>query len=305
MTCAVEGTVKLPKSVDAVDGEYQYTFVADDQCRLSAIVLVAPVDRPDRFWSAVVPPSGDEVATITIEMDDDLTSAMKSRLQALESHLAFRLPIERIRWDSAHFEVLSETPEERRRQPALSIQVDLASARRDDVEATDRQLRVAVGACTRFPDLTPYLAFIREGNNDFFRFRFINAFYNFYFVLEGLFSGGRWRNHEVASAFVQSESFPKIVEACLRFMREERMLLYERLLTEIGSTTASPTVEDVATFLVKQRGALHHFSNPTAERSPTPFAHDLVAPACHLIRCLAVRAVTEQMVNVIRREGVA
>jgi len=93
------------------------------------------------------------------------------------------------------------------------------------------------------------MAFVREATNEFFAFRYINAFYGYYFVLEGLYSAGRWRNHEVAQAFASSPPFAKSVEWCLKFLRQERGPIFAQLLGDMGIATPLPSVEEVARYL--------------------------------------------------------
>ena len=49
--------------------------------------------------------------------------------------------------------------------------------------------------------LTTIESFWREGENEMFAGRFINAFYNFYFVLEGLYGNRKWRNDDLEAEF--------------------------------------------------------------------------------------------------------
>lgn len=302
MKCAVEGTVKLPGTVEfTVAGDLQYMFVADQDRSLREIILISPVSSPEKFTSSYSPPADGNIGQIEIEMDDQLVETMRGRLQALESHLAFRLPVSKIRWDSAHFELVFESEEESIGHVVLSLQVDRASAIRDTAEASVHSLGASIEACARFATLTTLLAFIREGNNEFVTFRFINAFYNFYFVLEGLYGGGARRNLE--RIFVRSPAFVRAVASALEVLERGKPKAYRKVLLEIAQPGQRPDVANVAKFLVKQRGRLHHFGNRGRPDEPTPFSHDRFESSCTLARAVAICAVTEEMAEITRRDG--
>ena len=211
--------------------------------------------------------------------------------------MAFRLPLERLRWDSARFTLLFESEAEREGHGVPSIQVDPASAHRSLVEATVRDLAVSINACDRFAALTTPLAFIREGNNEYHTFRFINAFYNYYFVLEGLYGRGAWRNVEVERAFASSPVFQRAATATLLHLQRERPKAHSRILALSKPVAAAPTPLEVARCIVTQRGTLHHFANRGDSNDPTPFAHARFEPACELVRSVAILAVTQEMIE--------
>jgi hypothetical protein len=54
-------------------------------------------------------------------------------------------------------------------------------------------------------DLSETMAFCREGISDINTFRYITAFFSFYFVIEGLYANGKWRLNEVTAEYLKSD----------------------------------------------------------------------------------------------------
>ena len=70
------------------------------------------------------------------------------------------------------------------------------------------------------------------------RFEFLDAFYNFYFIIEDCFSGGKTSEKEVLKEFGKSEEFQKILESTHRIFlenkRKEHLLTLESLMSKEG-----------------------------------------------------------------------
>lgn len=73
----------------------------------------------------------------------------------------------------------------------------------------------------KFSSLINPLAFFREGVNDFKTFRYINSFFNFYFVLEGLYGNGKTKNKDVAREFADSIEFNNIIISEIERLKQE------------------------------------------------------------------------------------
>lgn len=218
--CSVEGFVDLKEPVQISLDTLEYHFLPNSEGHLDIVAIIAPIERPDRFVSSVRPPRDGSVATITFRMDDELIARVNAAFQALESHLAFRQPIKRLRWDSARYSLIFENESERASHGVHGVRVD----RRNPVRRRSRVGRIELGkavvATRRFAGLTLPLAFLREGQNDFLDFEYISAFYNFYFVLEGLYGCSRWRGADVQRAFSSSVNFQRAVTTPSRKLKQ-------------------------------------------------------------------------------------
>lgn len=129
------------------------------------------------------------------------------------------------------------------------------------------QLMELFVARQKFDHLKIPLAFIREGRNDLEAERNINAFFSFYFFLEGLYGNGKWRSRAVKAEFKKSRHVRDAATAVMSHFDEpefEQHLLNLREFLEADGLEY--TVDGVIDLLVNLRGNLHHFSvsNSTA-----------------------------------------
>src|SRR5207237_1231045 len=135
---------------------------------------------------------------MTIGGDRVVFDGLISALQRLESHVSYMTvhALRSVRWDRPTEVWQAETPEEE-----LLIQVN--HVRLEEYDETHRA-RVApeilAGMTERaevLNELTVLKALWREGANEFLARRYIQAFYDFYFILEGRYAKGRSSESQV------------------------------------------------------------------------------------------------------------
>lgn len=114
--------------------------------------------------------------------------------------------------------------------------------------------------------------FYRRGAEDIYRERYIEAIYDFYFVLEYLWGNGKFRKREVVSQFMAS---PQAV-ASVEFARNNppaAVASHKSDLELYRSSYYEKTIEEIFEQIVDLRGFLHHQSstrnknwNPNTDR---------------------------------------
>ncbi len=101
------------------------------------------------------------------------------------------------------------------------------------------------------------LSFYRRGCNDIKQEEYIEAIYDFYFVLESAYANGKNKNYAVEKEFLKSEKLRKHIESLrddqelARFLESEEGAKYKGLLN-------GKSVEELIEFIVNTRGFLHH-----------------------------------------------
>lgn len=109
------------------------------------------------------------------------------------------------------------------------------------------------------------LSFFREGRTGFGQGRYINAFFNFYFFIEGLYAGGRSSEAEVMRKYLSSTQLTN--SAALTLQRFESMtdpiggrhaLNLQVFLDELGFEWDA---EGLLRLTVRMRNRLHHYSH--------------------------------------------
>ena len=136
--------------------------------------------------------------------------------------------------------------------------------------------------------LTVIESFWREGQNDWLAGKFINGFFNFYFVLEGLYGNRNTQTRLVQKAFKISPELIANIDAFLAEDHPDEALTQLIKMFEVGNRL--PTPEEVIDMLVSTRGKLHHFQNNPNRPQGSPLTHDDYHGICYLALCLAHKA---------------
>jgi len=110
--------------------------------------------------------------------------------------------------------------------------------------------------------LAPYevpLEFYRRGADDRFREQYVEAIFNFFFVLEYLFGEGQFRTaHLVKNFLASSKLLAGLAEARSQFLGAVRS---EDVAKRFRKKYCDPTDEEVVQTIVELRGKLHHQSS--------------------------------------------
>lgn len=101
------------------------------------------------------------------------------------------------------------------------------------------------------------LSFYRRGCNDINQEEYIEAIYDFYFVLESAYANGKNKNYAVEKEFLKSDKLREHIESVRddqqlgKFLKPEDKAKYRGLLN-------GKSVEELIQFIVNTRGFLHH-----------------------------------------------
>ncbi len=127
------------------------------------------------------------------------------------------------------------------------------------------------GDLTKIWRLEIPLAFFREGRNEFLERRYINAFQDFYFVIEGLFGEGKTKN--VEDAMKASKDLREYCEIVLQSVSRDQEF-ESRVVPLFASLKVKLDVDGLIDFIVKYRHRLHHFWVDKREWYGNPFNHE-------------------------------
>jgi hypothetical protein len=192
-------------------------------------------------------------------------------LQHIESLGSFWLGVRRIDWRTAEE---GWEPEDEQERKSLGLRTFRRSSKYpvEPQPVIQGMLAEIVQSHERLAHLTIPMAFYREGNNAFLGHQYVNAFYNFYFLLEDLYAEGKVSNKEVSKRFKNSPQLRQAVEEALQHLAEPANARHLRRIQEhLSHDNLSLSVDGVLDLIVKMRGDLHHFS----QRSTRPKGHPL------------------------------
>lgn len=301
--CEVSSNALIDSPVTVTRGTRTYTFLPSARGSIGRIQILAPADRPERFRSELIPTPGQTADwQMTLNTDEDLLDSIERDFQELEGHMALFLGLTRIRWSEMKWELVFDAPEERTATQVFGFQ-ERRRHREPPVQVEKKGLEDLVSNIGAHPTLVAPLAFLREGNSDFASFRFINAFFNFYFVLEGLFGNGKTKNPAVEKAFKDSPALVRALTDMLPELKRRDIKVWARLQSECAVFNQALNAEGAIRLLVRTRGRLHHFSNNPKRREGTPLSQKDFEHAAELARSAAIFGLMYRVVELNTGRG--
>jgi hypothetical protein len=243
---------------------------------------------------------------LTVHVDPAVDEAARRCLQAVESVLSYATdsgnPLVRINaWEGAT-SLIPEAPEEKERVQARGISVARTTQRRP-ATVTPRFLSDVIEKTSRYGDLVESMAFMRDGTNRLLDGEFIQAFYAYYFIIEGLYAAGRSGEQQIMKRFAKSQTFCSVCEATVSAYfgagtpRSKEVAVLRPLM---ASYRCSETVDGLQRFLIRMRQQLHHFSRRSTKLQPHPFNQGAFAPLADLTRLVAKLALEFELKEIDR-----
>jgi hypothetical protein len=269
-----------------------YTFTAAEDGRLSEIAISVQVANTERFKMKFVPGGFLE------EYDGEARDELVADFQYLESVLGFIGEVSRIRWDAPRRRVIPENEQEQKDIVGASLHIErkwrITPNRllKADLEAVidDRQVIAPVQLLQ---------SFFREGKSELYQFRFVNAFYNLFFVLEGLYGKGKSGTKELTTAFWSYPEFRDVVITGWHALVEQDEELSKRVLAEISAeghdATDDHLISKLVDWVINTRGATHHFYLRSRRKQGTPLNQRDYEPVACFTFLLSERAINREV----------
>lgn len=276
---------------------YEYIFIPNTDGVLVAVQVSIKVD-PKKFVSTFTPsPAPGAPATINIGGDKTVYDDLVNRVQTIESALGLLRGVKRISWLDPKTSLHPETEEEKRDAKVISTQWKREYP--DPLIDVRKILGGVIQSIDDYEAIKVPLSFWREGVLDYNSHQYINAFFNFYFVIEGFFGNGNTHNDVVEKALIASKEFNEHAALILQDL-EKDLEKKQKLETWLTVHHKQLNVTGIAYFLVNMRGELHHFNS----RRPrgTPFTHQEYHYAAWIAMVIALHAILgfEIKINVKR-----
>ena len=303
LVAEVDGEIYIPEPISVERDKALFEFLSNKSGKMSEVavsVQVSPARIPN-FVSKIGPGDSQAQLTLTIGADSEIRERLVAELQLLESELAFasRGSLKRIAWSNPRQEFIPESPEEK-------TSIDKISMRRNwaypslQCSVTANELRDLVTSAQRYSVLQIVKAFWREGKNNFRNFQYIQAFYDFYFVIEDLFAQGKPKKSGVLKAFAESTDFTSICEDSLKtvFEDDHHRTNLEKLFKMEKCSTDTVGLQKL---LFLTRGSLHHYYSKSPKNRGTPFNQKEFESIAFLTMLIATTAILYQVVKINKK----
>jgi len=206
-------------------------------------------------------------------------------------------PLRRIYWESAAVNVVFEGPDEQN-PPDWAPLIDFRPKRskRQPAPVDTEVFQTFALLSTRHGSIAVILSFWREGSNEFEEGNFINAFYNYYFVLEGLYANKKFKSKEVLTEFKRQSGLRESVDM---FLKQDTPVPHMIQVTNmLDARKFSRDIDGLIALIVYTRGDLHHFVDNPNRLQPSLFAQNQFEGLSSLMRFVSRRALMTRMIEV-------
>ncbi len=298
--CLVDATTKISDIIKVSHSGREYEFYPNDSGRLGKIKIIEKVPEPSKFYSKFGKGDGTIKHTLTINADKEVYNLLIKEFQLLEASLTLN-GVKRIRWDQPKVEYLPETPEEVTKTEVLGVE-HKEEYPEVEPELNKGDLDKIVQSMGDYEELLVLDAFLREGLNEFKQFRYINSFYNFYFVIEDLYGGGKTKNDQIEKSLKNSKEFSEILKDILEQQITTNEKHKNNLLKFLNERNLENSIEGVIKLIVSTRGILHHFSRKNRLRQGNPLNQRDFETMAFLVFGLALNGILRRVVEINNRK---
>lgn len=273
-TFTVVSDVALPSSVCFNRGVTEFTLKSEGN-RFAALIVEQPgVKMVDLGRIVPAPPGG--IAQVTIPRDP-LLPFVQMEIRAVRGSLAL-WGVSNIDIDYPHVQWVPESEKEKK---ALMI----SSFRHSNAPPGSREPRkMPIDQLVRpflswqgFLSVEIPLEYYRRGAEDLAKAHYIEAIYDFFFVIEFLFADGKFHKHAVREAMLGSVEAKRIITESQKFVMAD-IRDNPADLARFNDRYRNRTVEEVIDTITDLRGLLHHQSQTRKQNwhpaSPEQFKVD-------------------------------
>jgi hypothetical protein len=293
--CEVDSKTKINKEIEIVHRTRKYVFYPNEQGFLARLKIIAEVEQPEKFYSVItLNPSEGVKAHFNVKTDLELWKSIINEFQEFESLLGLTYSLKRIQWDTPKRELLFDSEEEKEKAEIYNFKTWF-EYRDPPTETSEADLKNIVENKSDFTPLIGAMSFFREGINDKNRFKYINAFFNFYFILEGIYGKGKTKNNQIEREFKNSEEFKVFIAKALQNSQQYKPENYRQLVKMLNDLNKQVDVNSVIELIIKTRGQLHHFTNNPKRPQGTPFFHQEYVAIALLTMEVALHAILSKM----------
>ncbi|MQC26770.1 MAG: hypothetical protein DWG76_04885 [Chloroflexi bacterium] len=272
LSVRVEGELHLDSPITVQDKKVIYEFIPGKNGFLKQIAVSSKIDASKAVHSLKRDESSD-LFKLTIGGDKEVHDNLIRKLQSLESQMSIGTDgaLAKVFWENPVVEYITESEED-----AKDFLVTKSSIPRfppfpcPETKLSPDRLQNLVSRLATFEDLDLPIAFWREGLNEMRGQRFISAFYNFYYVIEGFCAKGKSSKKSVLNEFNKSAALKRAVTFALEKALESQSHK-DPLRKMFGLVNTELNTEGALEFLYEIRGMLHHISFETTREQGTPF----------------------------------
>ena len=289
--CKVDATTEIGKeplqvSLNGMD----FTLVPSEDGLLSELVVIVRVGNHNSFISYVDPSSG-----LFVDYDRQIYDNLIEMVQYLEATLSFGLGVTKIDWDEPKLVYIPESEEEARKINVQDLTVHHHYPEPQRIRLTAGAFKAIVQQKSKEESLKIVKLFHREGVREFDSLRYIQAYYNFYFILEDLYGEGKTQNRDIEQKLKSNQTLRTIIQQALDTAIKPHGNHLQNIQNFLREENMSFNVDGIIELIVRVRGQLHHYSRKSTKRKGTPLNQRDFESMAFLLMGISVQSIIHTM----------
>jgi len=253
----VKGRIRPSINVPVPSRGWLYQFKTEDGIITGIDVIVPLPNRED--WPKIREDPSPGIAA-QIEPKTPHLPWIQRELRALQGLLAF-FGLHYIELERPAVEWLPESEQERKLLHIYKYKREIQDLSNNKIIPLPFDvLARAVIASDAATDIEVPLNFFRRGMLDVYAGNYIEAIYDFYFVLENQFGDGKFKTAAVSNAFLKSE---KLISCIERALADPGPMITSqgRINEQFEKVYGKVDIEESIKNIIKLRGYLHHHTS--------------------------------------------
>lgn len=171
----------------------------------------------------------------------------------------------------------------------------------EDATPFDLIARPIIAAFSGNTEYDAAMSFMRKGGNDMIGQYYIDAFYDFYYILETLFAKGKTKNRDIENKFISSRTLISAIEDAKE--NEKKFLAYLASKQSVRFDYSDASACEIIRHLVKTRGFLHHHNSKHPNAWSPDKQKEFQADAVFIMH-VASRLVFQRVMDIIFHEDI-
>ena len=257
--CPIVGMLRVEREFPLPGERFHYQIELGKYGELTHVTATARV--PDKSQWPKLRPSNDPKIKLQISVQRPFFDDIKRDLRAAEGLLSL-FGLESIDTESAEQTWCPDNEEEESALELFSFSMKRERRPINEVEplAFDLVARAFLAA-PRARECEVSLSFFRKGRRDVIEQRYIEAVFDFFFMLETLYAQGKFKVVQVEQSFLRNDGLMKHVQEALHAPAlHHNVLANPAVAKSFAQDYADKSPQEIVRHIVRLRGFLHHHS---------------------------------------------
>lgn len=267
--CRVDSDTLIDEIIEWRVNSYVFKLYPDENKRFERITVESRFHNYKNYIPNVII-ENNKIATIEFP-EENFYPEQLSMIQYIESFSALDLGVRKIHWDNPKINWIAESDEERVVINGYSKTIDYPEESR---KITLRWLQNTTINKGMLEHLTEPLSFYRLGTNHYKQHSYIQAFLNFYLMLEGIFGNGNTNKKIVISAFMNATYLTYGINCVIKSFDNPINKKHKDWFNNyvfINPEVSKDPVRKLINIFFDERGRLAHYSNNSSDRRRNNF----------------------------------